>query len=377
MPLRTSREEEDGVAEGAAGEAQAKRQRTDLAREPDDRPAAGGPLNEGACAAPPASEAHAVPLQAAAVAHPPAQDHAAALPQGDIVTPEQAMAFANAMGPLGTWGEPGAAGNPTLHILQHLQQLQQQAAGHVLPQQAAQLPGGGLPHADAPGSFLDQLHANALYAVGSEGLATPGGAAERGHQHSGVMRVQSRPPPMGAKFDTPRRTVKPFSEVEVETLVEGVVKYGTGRWREILTAADAEGRFDPVRTGVDLKDKWRSLKSAVMGNKDTRRVALKEEWKEKIRRIAEAEPPRRSLGGPPGRGAQADAHAAMGGPASDQGFGLPSGEVMMQDHMMLTPEHLAAIHEQAMNMATNMHATMHEHDQETRMQGQAPGQLPA
>ena len=26
-----------------------------------------------------------------------------------------------------------------------------------------------------------------------------------------------------------------------------------GRWREILTARELEGRFDPVRTGVDLK----------------------------------------------------------------------------------------------------------------------------
>jgi len=35
-----------------------------------------------------------------------------------------------------------------------------------------------------------------------------------------------------------------------------VVKYGIGRWREILTAPESAGRFDAVRTGVDLKVRW-------------------------------------------------------------------------------------------------------------------------
>ena len=34
---------------------------------------------------------------------------------------------------------------------------------------------------------------------------------------------------------------------------QGVARYGVGRWREILTARELEGRFDAVRTGVDLK----------------------------------------------------------------------------------------------------------------------------
>ena len=39
---------------------------------------------------------------------------------------------------------------------------------------------------------------------------------------------------------------------------QGVARYGVGRWREILTARELEGRFDPVRTGVDLKvSMWR------------------------------------------------------------------------------------------------------------------------
>jgi len=154
---------------------------------------------------------------------------------------------------------------------------------------------------------------------------------------------------------------------------QGVVKYGIGRWREILTAPESAGRFDAVRTGVDLKarwgpgapaglplrggsptpgtrppapglaglaggrralarlrsargagrrsagrpgaqDKWRSLVSAVMGNKDTRRVALKEEWKQQIRAVVEAAPSRRAG---PAAPPPAPPPAPPGGPAAD------------------------------------------------------------
>ena len=156
--------------------------------------------------------------------------------------------------------------------------------------------------------------------AGAQGAAHDA-TAEAAQAPGNVVRVQSRPPAMGAKFETPRRTVKPFSELEVETLVDvrrarpvqsllcwalllcrcwpqfldlsrqcllqslpssgcsvvcfcagttwetstavacksgvgwrqGVARYGVGRWREILTARELEGRFDPVRTGVDLK----------------------------------------------------------------------------------------------------------------------------
>lgn len=73
-------------------------------------------------------------------------------------------------------------------------------------------------------------------------------------------------------------------------------------------------------SAVHAQDKWRSLKSAVMGNKDTRRVALKEEWKVKIREIAEAAEHRRVGSGlPDAAGPQVGAHGVgLGGPASDQ-----------------------------------------------------------
>ena len=74
-------------------------------------------------------------------------------------------------------------------------------------------------------------------------------------------------------------------------------------------------------SGACVQDKWRSLKSAVMGNKDTRRVALKEEWKVKIRQIAEAAEQHRQMGSaaPGPAEPQVDAHnLGLGGPASNQ-----------------------------------------------------------
>ena len=69
-------------------------------------------------------------------------------------------AITSAMGG-GAWGEGSAGG---LHFLQQLQAIQQAAQGAGPPlaqQQAALLGGAALPPADATGSFLDQLQANA------------------------------------------------------------------------------------------------------------------------------------------------------------------------------------------------------------------------
>lgn len=53
-----------------------------------------------------------------------------------------------------------------------------------------------------------------------------------------------------------RRTRRPFSVAEVESLVEAVEILGTGRWRDVKMRA-----FDDAdhRTYVDLKDKWKTL----------------------------------------------------------------------------------------------------------------------
>ena len=76
-------------------------------------------------------------------------------------------------------------------------------------------------------------------------------------------------------------------------------------------AALREGRAgEGLRAGA-AQDKWRSLVSAVMGNKDTRRVALKDEWKQKIRTIVEHAPARRSSGATAAAAHAAAAAAAM------------------------------------------------------------------
>ncbi|XP_047316233.1 telomere repeat-binding protein 2-like [Impatiens glandulifera] len=54
----------------------------------------------------------------------------------------------------------------------------------------------------------------------------------------------------------PRRTRRPFTVTEVESLVEAVEKLGTGRWRDVKMSAFEYAEY---RTYVDLKDKWKTL----------------------------------------------------------------------------------------------------------------------
>ncbi|KAL3511635.1 hypothetical protein ACH5RR_024352 [Cinchona calisaya] len=53
-----------------------------------------------------------------------------------------------------------------------------------------------------------------------------------------------------------RKHHRPWSLTEVVKLVEGVARYGAGRWSEIKRLAFASYSY---RTSVDLKDKWRNL----------------------------------------------------------------------------------------------------------------------
>ncbi|XP_010690776.2 telomere repeat-binding protein 3 [Beta vulgaris subsp. vulgaris] len=53
-----------------------------------------------------------------------------------------------------------------------------------------------------------------------------------------------------------RRTRRPFSVTEVESLVRAVEKLGTGRWRDVKLCAFENAKH---RTYVDLKDKWKTL----------------------------------------------------------------------------------------------------------------------
>jgi len=73
--------------------------------------------------------------------------------------------------------------------------------------------------------------------------------------YSRPNRVAASASPKKALYS--RRKVVPFSEAEVEWLRQGVTRYGFGSWADIRH--DPHFKFDPVRTSVDLKDKWRNL----------------------------------------------------------------------------------------------------------------------
>ncbi|KAL6972669.1 hypothetical protein U1Q18_026844 [Sarracenia purpurea var. burkii] len=59
-----------------------------------------------------------------------------------------------------------------------------------------------------------------------------------------------------AKGGMRRKHHRPWTLSEVVKLVEGVARYGAGRWSEIKRLAFASYSY---RTSVDLKDKWRNL----------------------------------------------------------------------------------------------------------------------
>ena len=56
---------------------------------------------------------------------------------------------------------------------------------------------------------------------------------------------------------------RPFSEEEEKYLIEGVKKYGEGKWSLILTSYPFVGR-----TNVNLKDKWRNMQKKALREKD-------------------------------------------------------------------------------------------------------------
>ncbi|EYU45881.1 hypothetical protein MIMGU_mgv1a005063mg [Erythranthe guttata] len=63
-----------------------------------------------------------------------------------------------------------------------------------------------------------------------------------------------------------RKHHRPWTLSEVVKLVEGVAKYGAGRWSEIKRLAFASYSY---RTSVDLKDKWRNLLRASLAELPT------------------------------------------------------------------------------------------------------------
>eukprot|EP00041_Stephanoeca_diplocostata_P007917 m.113647 g.113647 ORF g.113647 m.113647 type:complete len:215 (+) comp17092_c0_seq3:1636-2280(+) len=84
-------------------------------------------------------------------------------------------------------------------------------------------------------------------------------------RHTGLSAVASAPSPLARsrkgqnQTGKARRVRRPWTEEQVDALKQGVKEFGVGQWRQI-----AERYFDKstIKSGRDLKDKWRNLKLA-------------------------------------------------------------------------------------------------------------------
>ncbi|XP_047941381.1 uncharacterized protein LOC125188517 isoform X7 [Salvia hispanica] len=101
-----------------------------------------------------------------------------------------------------------------------------------------------------------------------------------------------------------RKHHRPWTLGEVVKLVEGVSKYGAGRWSEIKRLAFSSYSY---RTSVDLKDKWRNLLRASMaespmgnGVQNTRKhasVPIPTEILSRVRELADIHTQKQSING--------------------------------------------------------------------------------
>lgn len=72
-----------------------------------------------------------------------------------------------------------------------------------------------------------------------------------------VCVLPTLPPLFSPGFVYRKRKAKvPWMEYEEKNLRDGITKYGVGQWSKILRAY----KFDKVRDGTSLKDKYRNLK---------------------------------------------------------------------------------------------------------------------
>ncbi|XP_042407667.1 uncharacterized protein LOC121997363 isoform X2 [Zingiber officinale] len=74
--------------------------------------------------------------------------------------------------------------------------------------------------------------------------------------HGNSFPVNANTQPAEPKSSERRKHHRAWTLCEVQKLVDGVAKYGAGRWSEIRRLAFASYSY---RTPVDLKDKWRNL----------------------------------------------------------------------------------------------------------------------
>ncbi|XP_021313130.1 telomere repeat-binding factor 4-like [Sorghum bicolor] len=85
-------------------------------------------------------------------------------------------------------------------------------------------------------------------------------------------------------FYTSRKNNSRWTAKEVERLVQGVSKFGVGRWTNLKQNFFKRS----IRTAVNLKDKWRNLlKTYQEGSQKTTQLHLEPSLVERIRKLAE------------------------------------------------------------------------------------------
>ncbi|XP_066387041.1 telomere repeat-binding protein 1-like isoform X3 [Miscanthus floridulus] len=93
-----------------------------------------------------------------------------------------------------------------------------------------------------------------------------------------------RTSPWNPMFYTSRKNNSRWTAKEVERLVQGVSKFGVGRW----TMLKQNFFKRSIRTAVNLKDKWRNLLKAYQeGSQKTTQLHLEPSLVERIRKLAD------------------------------------------------------------------------------------------
>ncbi|KAL6643039.1 hypothetical protein ACP70R_021220 [Stipagrostis hirtigluma subsp. patula] len=94
----------------------------------------------------------------------------------------------------------------------------------------------------------------------------------------------------GGRKCTVRKNNDHWTQKEMNSLVNGVAKYGAGKWKEVKQQYFSQS----IRTATNIKDKWRNLLKAYVGTtKPNKKWRLDPPLITRIRRLADKYPPRR------------------------------------------------------------------------------------
>ena len=106
---------------------------------------------------------------------------------------------------------------------------------------------------------VDDSEEHELANVSPISKVTPTTSGNGGVQRNSPSRPVTKNPAASLLNRPPTRNhfKIPWTENEVETLKTGIELYGAGKWADVLKYG--RGNFNPKRTSVDLKDKYRWL----------------------------------------------------------------------------------------------------------------------